>query len=170
MKTLLLSLTFTSLLFAQSNIIQTFSADFNQSIQDEHNKTITYIGHMESKRPNLARWRYDKPIVKTLYIYNDIVTIIEPDLEQAIVKRLNKNIDIFQIMKNAKKIDENSFEADYNDQKFLLTYKKALLSTIVYSDELDNTVTIIFSSQKNNIDLNDSIFKAVIPEDFDIVR
>ncbi|MEA2111911.1 MAG: LolA-like outer membrane lipoprotein chaperone [Campylobacterota bacterium] len=170
MKLLLLTLTLSTLLLAKNHTLLTFSADFNQSIQDEHNKTITYLGHMQSKRPNLARWHYEKPVLKTLYVYEDVVTVIEPDLEQAIIKRLDKNIDIFKIMHSAKKIGNNSFEANYNGQRFLLTYKKELLSTITYSDELDNTVTIKFSNQKNNIDLNDTIFKAIIPEDFDVIR
>ena len=170
MKTVLLSLTLISLLFAQEKQLQSFSADFNQTIQDEHNKTITYTGYMKSKRPNLALWNYEKPVQKTLYVYDNIVTIVEPDMEQAIIKKMDQNIDIFQIIRNSKKIDNDHFEADYNDQKFLLTFKKELLTSISYKDELDNRVTINFSKQENNKELNNTIFKAVIPEDFDIVR
>ncbi len=170
MKIALLSLTLTSVLLAQDSSLHSFSADFNQTIVDEHNKTITYTGSMISKRPNLALWKYEKPIEKTLYIYENVVTIVEPDMEQAIIKKIDKNIDIFQIMQNAEKIDSDHFVADYNDQKFLLTMKKELLTSISYSDELDNKVTINFSQQENNKELNNTIFRAVIPEDFDIVR
>ncbi len=170
MKIALLSLTLTSLLLAQDNPLYSFSADFNQTIVDEHNKTITYTGSMISKRPNSALWKYETPIQKALYIYGNVVTIVEPDMEQAIIKKMDKNIDIFQIIHNAKKIDSEHFEADYNDQKFLLIFKKELLASISYSDELDNKVTINFSQQKNNIEINDTIFRAVIPDDFDIVK
>jgi outer membrane lipoprotein carrier protein len=172
MKTLLLlTLLSTLLLSRNSDTLQSFSADFNQSIKDDHNKTITYLGTMQSRRPNFARWQYKTPVNKTLYVYDNRVTIIEPDLEQAVIKDIDKNIDIFKMMQRAKKIDATHYEADYNEQKFLLTYdENKTLQSIDYSDELDNRVTITFSHQKKNVELNTTLFKAVIPEDFDIIK
>lgn len=155
---------------AQEEPLLSFSADFNQSIVDEHNKTITYIGNMKSKRPNLAFWNYKKPIQKILYVNHDIVTIIEPEIEQAVIKKIDKNIDIFKIIENAKKIDENYSEAYYNEQRFLLEFEKKLLKAIRYSDDLDNKITILFSNRQSNIDLNDTLFQATIPDDFDIIK
>jgi outer membrane lipoprotein carrier protein len=171
MKTLLLISILTSLLFSRSELLQTFSADFNQSIRDDHNKTITYLGYMQSKRPNFARWEYKTPVRKTLYVYENRVTIIEADLEQAIIKNIDKNIDIFKMMQGAKKIDATHYETNYNEQKFLLTYDvNQTLTKISYSDELDNHVTITFDNQKKNMELNSTLFKAIIPEDFDIIK
>ncbi len=171
MKTLLLLTLLTSLLFSRTEMIHSFSADFNQSIRDEHNKTITYLGQMQSKRPNFARWEYKTPVTKTLYVYENRITIIEPDLEQAVIQNIDKNIDIFKMMQRAKKIDATHYEADYDEQKFLLTYDtNQTLTQISYSDELDNHVTITFTNQKRNTELNTTLFKATIPEEFDIIK
>ncbi len=171
MKILLLCFTFIITLWAKDNELYSFSADFNQSIQDEHNKTISYQGSIMSKRPNFALWHYKKPIEKKLYVYHNVLTIVEPEMEQAIVKRVSDNIDIFSIISNATTIDANHAEAHYNDQKFLLTFNSDhLLSSIAYDDELDNRVTINFSKQQYNLELNTTLFKAVIPEGFDIIK
>ncbi len=171
MKILLLSLLLVLTLSAEESELYSFSADFNQSIQDEHNKTISYQGSIITKRPNFALWHYKTPIEKKLYVYHNVLTVIEPEMEQAIVKRVSDNIDIFNIINNATPLDGNHAEAHYNDQTFLLTFNpKHLLASIAYRDELDNRVTINFSKQQYNLELNTTLFKAIIPEGFDIIK
>ncbi len=166
-----LYLTLGAMLCAVENELFSFSADFNQSIKDEHNKTITYEGSVITKRPNFALWHYKKPVNKKIYVYHDVVTVIEPEMEQAIIKRVTDNIDIFTIINNAAKIDANHAEAHYNDQKFLLTFNNNhLLSSIFYRDELDNKVTINFSKQRSNLEINSTLFKATIPQSYDIIK
>ncbi len=171
MKQLLLSMLLAIVVYANETDLYSFRADFNQSIQDEHNKTIHYYGTVITKRPNFALWHYIRPIEKKLYVYHNVLTIIEPDMEQAIVKRVTDNIDIFSIINHAKTIDANHSEAHYNDQKFLLTFQQDhQLSSISYRDELDNRVRINFSKQQYNVDLNTTLFNAIIPEGFDIIK
>ncbi len=171
MKTLLLCFALVTTLCAEENELYSFRADFNQSITDEHNKTITYRGSLLAKRPSFALWRYEEPIEKELYVYHNVATIIEPELEQAIIKRVNDNIDIFNILHNATVLDANHSEAHYNDQKFLLAFNPDHdLASIAYQDELGHNVTIRFSKQEYNFDCNTTPFKAVIPEGYDIIK
>ena len=167
----LLGLALVVTIYARDHTLESFSADFNQTITDEHNKTISYQGTVLSKRPNFALWHYTRPIEKKLYVYHNVLTIIEQDMEQAIIKRVNENIDIFSIIQHATPIDAHHAKAHYRDQEFLLTFNHDhQLASISYRDELDNRVNIHFSNQKNNPDLNTSLFQAVIPEAFDIIQ
>ncbi len=172
MKALLIALFFTTLLNAlETQQLESFSADFIQSITDEHNKTITYSGTVIAKRPDFARWHYTKPIDKELYMYYGVLTIIEPEMEQAVIKKVDESIDLFTIIENAKQRNNNYFEAHYENRKFLLTFtREHLLASIAYQDDLDNHVTIHFTNQQRNIDVNETLFRATIPKEYDIIK
>ena len=93
--------------FANINNINSFEADFKQNIVDDQNKTIVYNGHIQAEKPQYAVWKYISPIQKNVYITPTEVIMVEADLEQAIIKRIDSNFDFFSLLSSAKKINDN---------------------------------------------------------------
>ena len=118
----------------------------------------------------MAMWHYKKPVEKSVYITSVKVTIVEPELEQAIIKKLDNSIDILAILAAAKQETKNSYIAFYNDQKYHILMQGDMIKTIRYSDAFDNVVTIEFSAQQLNKTVEDNRFDANIPEEFDIIK
>ncbi len=157
-------------LFAISEKTDTMQADFVQTITDDKNSTITYRGSMLAKRPNMALWHYQKPIEKTVYITAYDVTIIEPELEQVIIKRLGNSIDLLAILASAKKEGKNSYSTFYDNKEYHIMIKGDMITSISYKDAFDNVVKIVFTAQQINKRIDNKRFKADIPADFDIIK
>ena len=170
MRTLLIALFTITSLFAIGEETNTMQADFTQTITDDKNKTITYKGDMMVKRPSLALWHYKDPIEKRVYITAHKATIIEPELEQAIIKKLDNSIDILAILASAKKESKDHYNAVYNDKTYHIKMIKRQIHSITYSDTFDNTVKITFTKQQINKNISDSKFSAVIPVDYDLIK
>ena len=170
MRIIFVALLVLSPLFAISEKTDTMNSDFVQTITNDKNSVITYKGNMFAKRPNKAMWHYKEPIEKSVYITAESVIIIEPELEQAIVKRLGDSIDILAILASAKKDGKTSYTAYYNNKEYHITMQSYMIKSISYSDAFDNVVKIVFSAQQINKSIKDSRFKADIPADFDIIN
>lgn len=170
MKYIFLAILITAKLFASLEDIVSFEADFTQSITDEENKTINYNGHIVASKPQNARWSYTKPIKKEVYINDFEVTIVEPEIEQVIIRRIESNFDFFKMISNAKKIDANKYIAYYQETKFTIIVKSTLIESISYLDEFENSIKIVFQNQKQNQSINEALFKPSFSEDFDIIR
>lgn len=169
MRYIFLAILVTAKLFASIEEIVSFEADFTQSITDEKNKTINYSGHIVASKPQNARWSYTKPVKKEVYINDFEVTIVEPEIEQVIIRRIESNFDFFKMIDNAKKIEENRYIAYYKESKFTITIKDKLIESISYLDEFENNVKIIFKNQKQNQSINKAIFKPLFSDEFDII-
>ncbi len=150
--------------------IVSFQADFTQSVTDDKKKVLTYSGSVLAAKPQNALWRYSKPVNKDVYINSRRVTIIEPEIEQVIIKRIESNFDFFNMIKNAKKIEKNIYLAIYKNSEFRITTKDELIKSISYIDEFENSVEVIFDNQKQNDKINKELFIPNIPLEFDIVR
>lgn len=172
MRKLLLTSLITMQLFASTALeeVTSFEADFSQSITDEKEKVLIYNGHIVALKPQNARWSYIKPIKKDVFINDFEVTIIEPEIEQVIIKRLESNFDFFKIISNAKKIDQNTYIAYYRDTKFTIVKKNALIESISYLDEFENRVKITFENQKQNHEIEKSVFIPKYSMEFDIIK
>jgi outer membrane lipoprotein carrier protein len=170
MRQLLLSILISIQLFASLQEVTSFEADFIQSITDEKDKVLTYNGHIVALKPQNARWSYTKPIKKDVFINDFEVTIVEPEIEQVIIKRLESNFDFFKIISNAKKIDKNTYVAFYRDSKFTIIKKGVLIESISYMDELENRVKITFENQKQNRTIEKSVFIPKYPMEFDVIK
>ncbi len=170
MRITLLLLTLVSLVLGFSENIQTFSADFEQHITDDKNKTLTYRGHVWSKRPDLALWHYQEPIEKMVYIHGQKVVIIEPDLEQAMVRKIDRDIDILTMLETAEPLGNEKYEAHFESQRFVITESQGIIQKIDYLDPFDNKVVLRFSSQEQNKPIADEKFNVKIPRDYDIIK
>lgn len=170
MKYNLLLLLLSSAVFANITDLNNFQAEFEQSITDEKNKKITYMGNMQASKPSYALWKYTKPIDKTVYVLRNKVIMVEPDLEQAIIKTIDSNFDFFTLLQSAKEIKKDTYTAVFNNIKYTIYTNGLTVKSIHYSDEFDNKVDITFKKQKVNKGIDINLFNPYIPEGFDIIR
>lgn len=170
MRSLVLLLGCISVLLAFAEDLQSFSATFEQHITDDHNKTILYSGQVWSVRPDRVLWRYEKPVEKYVYIDGRTVTIIEPELEQAIIKKIENDFDFFTIVSRAKPIGDGRYEAEYASQQFIISVKNRVIDTIEYKDPYDNRVTLQFDGQVVNNPIGKERFETNIPSYYDIIK
>ncbi len=170
MKFLAISLLLMSSLIASISNINSFEADFTQTITDDKSKVLSYNGHVSAVKPQVALWSYTTPVNKNVYINTYEVTIVEPEIEQVIVKRLESNFSFFNMIKNAKKIDKNTYEAFYKSSKFIIVMENESIKSISYVDEFENNVKIVFKNQKTNKTIDKNIFIPKFSLDFDVIR
>jgi outer membrane lipoprotein carrier protein len=161
---------FNILLFADFNTLTSFQARFHQTITNEQNSTIRYEGLVFAKNGNRALWKYEKPIVKSIYYLGELVVVIEPELEQAIVSHVDKKYDILEILKNAKKIGTNRYEAKCCQNVYTIFTKDGKIEKIAYKDKLENRVFIDFYEQKINQNIDNKIFEYNIPFYYDVIK
>ena len=169
MKQLLIPILCSTLSFATLNDIHSFKANFTQSVTDDKNTTLSYNGYIRAQKPQDAVWNYISPIKKDVYIDRFRVTVVEPEIEQVIIRKIESNFDFFMMIRNAVKVNENIYVANYKDAKFTIKTDKNLIQSITYKDEFENDVLISFTNQKQNIKINDEVFIANYPLDFDVV-
>ena len=157
---------------AQASIdtLQYFKADFIQNIVDDQNKTITYKGYVQASKPQYALWEYVSPVDKKVYILPHKVVIVEPELEQAIIKKIGDNFDFFSLIKHAKKIDKNHYLANFKEKNYFITMQGDTLVSIKYKDDFDNSVSIDFKNAEVNKKIAGVVFVPQIPEDYDLIR
>ena len=158
------------LTFANPFNINSFEADFTQTILDEAGKKITYNGHLKAMQPHYALWSYEKPIKKDVYINNNQIVIIEPELEQAIIKRIESKFNFFALLSQAKKVNNFTYTTNFMDTKFTIILQKDLkIKTIFYLDDFENNTTINFTNQKTDIEIPQDLFEPSIPIDYDTI-
>lgn len=150
--------------------IKTFRANFFQTVTNESGKSIEYQGEVYIKNNGKILWKYVTPILKNVYLIDDMVIVDEPELEQVIYSRLEKSIDILKLIKDAKQIEENLYESILYNRKYTIKTKDGKISLLTYKDELENKVSINFDNIEQNIELDDSFFQFIAPADYDIIE
>lgn len=157
--------------FSFASLIDTksFDADFKQVVTDEHGKKLEYTGHLKALSPRYALWEYETPMKKSIYINPSRITIIEPEIEQVIIRKLSLDFDFLKIINNAKEISKDNYVTSIDDTKYVIKIKNHLITSISYKDEFDNSVNILFNNQKKNEHISKEIFRPSIPKDFDII-
>lgn len=170
MKQILLTMLFITYMYGSIDTINSFEADFTQSITDEKDKVLVYNGHIVASKPQNAKWNYIEPVKKDVYISKFNVTIVEPEIEQVIFKRIESNFDFFKIISNAKKIKKNTYLTNYKNSSFTIVKNNDLIESISYVDEFENRVKILFKNQKQNHQIDSEVFTPVYPLFFDVIR
>ena len=149
--------------------LESFKANFTQSIKSINDKIIEYKGEVFIKNSGKILWKYKTPIEKNVYILSDFAIIDEPELEQAIYTQLQSEINIIKLLNTSKKINENTYLANIDDIDYLIEVSSQI-KLIKYKDKLDNNVEIKFQNQITNENIQDDIFKFTAPEHYDIIR
>lgn len=150
--------------------INSFEADFNQIITDDKGKELSYSGHIVASKPQYALWSYKEPVEKNVYITPRQVTVVEPEIEQVIIRRISSDFDFFKMINKAKKISDNIYIAMVNESKYTIKLEKSMIKSISYLDEFENSVNIVFKNQSKNKIFSEDIFRANVPVEYDIIR
>ena len=131
---------------------------------------ITYQGEVFIKNSGQILWKYKTPVVKNVYIDNNMAIVDEPELEQAIFTTLENEINILKLLKEAKKIDNNNYVSTIDGTKYQISMSSNRIKKITYKDTLDNSVEIIFSNSVQDEPIDDNIFVFVAPSNYDLIR
>lgn len=152
-------------------VIQSFSANFEQRVHSADNKgsILKYTGTLKALAPTSVLWKYETPIPKEIYIDNGTMIIFEPKLQQAIFTQLQENMDLLSLLKKAKKIKENHYEAVILGQKYILLLKDGILKELRFGDALGNKVEIVFTKIVINSKIDEGIFEFNPAGDIDII-
>ena len=169
MKTFIVLTFLITSLFAFGESIQSFEAEFKQTITD---KVLSYEGKMYTKRPSFVLWNYTKPerAAKKLYLSETRAVLVQPMLEQATITRISNEMNFFEILTSAKPVDQTHYKARYKDIDFILLEENGIIISLSYQDELENDILITFSKQRQNRPIEDSLFTPKIPKEYDIIR
>ena len=170
MRLLLLIVFLISVTYADIKKINTFSAEFVQTVKDEKGALLTYSGKILAKKPQYALWKYKKPVAKSIYISPYRLTVVEPELEQVITRNISSEFNFFDMLKRAKKISSKHYETHIEDTTYHIFLDGDSIVSIQYTDEFDNKVTILFSHQKINKEIDTNLFTPTYPLDYDIIN
>jgi len=150
--------------------LKTFEASFTQTIINPSGNEVKYNGLLHIQEPDKIKWQYKNPIEKFVYVKKNSVTIIEPELEQAIITKIDQEINILNLLKNAKKISTNNYLSLFNNVEYSLTLDNKKLKKITYKDEIENNVIITFTNIQQNHKIEKDVFLFTIPFEFDIIK
>lgn len=161
------------ILAAYGDHLTSFQAKFIQTTYQNQEKII-YKGHLIAKRDHMAKWTYESPLKKEIYLNDSMVIVYEPALLQATTSKLKHNIDLFSIIQESKlqtkQKDHHIYSATIGDTTYYLEVKDDIPSRIIYNDHFNNRVEIQFVEQKINRDIPDSKFIFRPPEGIDFIE
>ena len=187
MKLLLLLSTLFVSLSASITLPSNFTTHFEQTITNDHGKVINYQGKVyfqdlveaiaddsgieQSYTRSLFKWNYTAPSKKEVCTDGIQLTVVDHDLEQVANYLVDEGIDLKAILSVAKKISANDYQASYKDLEYLITLDdKNQLSKIVYVDNLDNRVKILFSNMKYNGTVETNLLECTAPKEYDRIK
>lgn len=150
--------------------LDSFYGNFEQTIVSSSENKIEYKGKVFIKSSGKILWKYETPIIKNVYIDNSMAIVDEPELEQAIFTKLEDEINIIKLLKDAKKVDNENYISTIDGVKYSIKIKNDKIEKITYKDNLDNLVTINFFNVVINQEINDEIFKYIVPSNYDVIR
>jgi outer membrane lipoprotein carrier protein len=181
----LLALGFT--LNASILLPENFTTDFEQTITNDKGKVIKYEGKVlfknfqqtlsnlvdnsrESTR-SLFKWSYTAPTQKEVCTDGVQLIVVDHDLEQVATYLIDDGINLKEILKLAKPISTTDYQATYKDIEYLIsTDSKQQLKKIVYVDNLDNKVKIIFKNMNYDAEVTVSSLECNAPQEYDIIK
>ena len=164
-----------------------FKTTFEQTITNDKGKVIEYnglvsfkeltesisddSGREQSYTRSLFKWDYTSPTKKEVCTDGIQLTVVDHDLEQVSNYLVDEGIDLKSVLSVAKKISIRDYKASYKDIEYLITLdSKNQLSKIVYVDNLDNSVKILFSNMQYNTTLNTTFLECNAPKEYDIIK
>lgn len=158
---------FFSAAYGYGEHIKTLEASFTQHTKSQ-DSVLVYSGKLYIKAPTKAKWVYEAPTKKELYVDGDKATIYEPFLDQASVDKTK--IDFLEILRKAKKQHDDTYSTDFDGTRYVLTLANNLPSKLTFTDEFDNAVEITLHNVYINRTISDDVFVFVPPAGTDIIR
>ncbi|CAM2847592.1 LolA-like outer membrane lipoprotein chaperone [Helicobacter felis] len=150
--------------------VKTFKAHFKQVVIGEGPINPVYEGELFAKIPDAAKWVYNKPSKKEIYMRDNHVLVYEPRLMQATLTKLDQSLDLFTILKKAKLQKDGRYKTKVKGTTYYFTLQDQLPHTLEFKDKLHNKVEITFSAIQTDMPLEDSMFIFTLPQGVDLVR
>ncbi len=175
-------------LLRQSN---TITARFSQLTLDGSGTQLQETtGDMSVKRPGLFYWHTDAPQEQTMISDGKKVTLWDPDLEQATIKKLDERLtqtpalllsgDVSKIeqsydvsSKTQGEVMEFILKPKTKDTLFdslRLSFRKGNISEMQLIDSVGQRTNILFNEVKVNKEIPESKFKFVVPKGADVIQ
>ncbi len=187
MKLLISFLTLSMLLFADIRLPQDFKTDFHQTITNDKGKVIKYDGNVFFKNSeqlftnmmgeentytrSLFKWSYTSPTQKEVCTDGTQLIVVDHDLEQVSTYLINDGINLEEILKIANMISAKEYQATYKEIEYLISLdEKEQLKQIVYVDNLDNNVKIIFNNMNYNTTVSENALECNAPQEYDVIK
>ncbi len=171
---LLILITSVYALSASITLPENFQANFTQKITNPKKKVINYSGKVYFSNKTQLKWEYVKPTKKEVCTNGYELVVVDHDLEQVSNYRMNKGFNLSKILENAKEVKNRKtvYLAKYEGKSYTIqTDKKGRLIRVVYFDDLENTVLIIFTKMKyGKGTLKKSRMKCKNPRSYDIIK
>lgn len=181
----LLALSYT--LSADITLPKNFKTDFHQSITNDKGKVINYEGSVVFKNfqqllanamgeetnynRSLFKWSYTSPTQKEVCTDGSQLIVIDHDLEQVSNYMIEEGINLEAILQVAQKLSSTDYTANYKETEYLITLDdKEQLQQIMYVDNLDNHVKIIFNNMNYNTTVNVDALSCNSPVEYDIIK
>ncbi|MCD8212937.1 MAG: LolA-like outer membrane lipoprotein chaperone [Campylobacter sp.] len=148
---------------------KSLQSDFTQIVFSE-GSNVTYKGKFYAKNDNTALWIYESPTPKRIYFDKQRVIVIEDELEQAVISRLDDTPNLTQILAHAEQIQPTLYKAIYDGVDYLITIKNGLPTMIDYKDKLSNKIKITLSNPLKDANIPKETLTPIIPQGYDIVN
>ncbi|MFJ4344308.1 outer membrane lipoprotein chaperone LolA [Pseudomonas sp. NPDC089401] len=173
------------------NKSQTIEANFSQLTLDAGGTSLQETtGKMTVKRPGLFYWHTDAPQEQLVVSDGKMVTLWDPDLEQATVKKLDVRLNqtpALLLSGDVSKISQ-SFDITSKEQgevmdftlkpktkdtlfdSLRVSFRKGLINDMQLIDSVGQRTNILFNGVKANQAVADSKFKFDIPKGADVIK
>ncbi|GHV02221.1 hypothetical protein AGMMS49521_3670 [Campylobacterota bacterium] len=148
---------------------QTLEQRFVQRVTNDQNQTLSFSGKVWLKKPNLARYDYEKPQPKIIAIRGNQVLMIEPDLEQATHFKSDLTLNILEVWKMSKEVSKTKREATINDQLIAIEHNGENIVRVYYTDDFDNFIEIVLGDPKRDATIANNFFTPAIPSGYDLI-
>ncbi|WGV23133.1 outer membrane lipoprotein chaperone LolA [Pseudomonas putida] len=170
---------------------QTIEANFSQLTLDAGGTSLQETsGKMTVKRPGLFYWHTDAPQEQVVVSDRTNVTLWDPDLEQATIKKLDQRLNqtpALLLSGDVSKISQ-SFDISSKEQgevmdftlkpktkdtlfdSLRVSFRKGLINDMQLIDSVGQRTNILFNGVKANQAVPDSKFKFDIPKGADVIK
>lgn len=170
---------------------KTITANFSQLTLDGSGTRLQETkGEMSVQRPGLFYWHTEAPQEQTMISDGQKVTLWDPDLEQATIKKLDQRLtqtpalllsgDVSKISesfdissKQAGEVMEFTLKPKTKDTLFdslNLSFRNGMINNMRLVDSVGQRTDILFSGVKANEPIPASKFKFVIPKGADVIQ
>ena len=149
-----------------------FKANFVQTVTNPKNKVIRYSGRVLFSGENLLKWSYVEPTKKEVCTDGREILVVDHDLEQVSAYRIDKGLDLTEILKDAKPYKDHIYVTQFSGKQYTIKLdEKGRLQSVAYYDDLDNKVQILFQKMHyGNSKLNAASMKCNYPAAYDVIR
>jgi outer membrane lipoprotein carrier protein len=158
---------------ATLSLPQSFETSFVQNITNDKGKTIEYQGEVlfQHMGQDIFKWNYTAPTQKEVCTDGIQLTVVDHDLEQVSTYLIQEGIDLKSILDVAQPITTRDYKAVYKDVEYLITLdEQNQLQKVVYVDNLDNKVKIVFSNMRYNGEIDSKRLECTAPQEYDILK